>query len=258
MSEQEKDATGRAAALRIRSPEDVVSEVELDSWPITIGRPASKHVPDVALGPDPQRWVGRLHCTLDFTNGMWSVTDNASVNGTLLRHGGTAERLTTRKRIQHRDSLLIFGDMTTDGEPLYWKLTFLDPHSTQPAPFGQSPDVRHTGPCLRYDWIAAKAYRVEGAVETPIEGLRPMGHQLLRYMVGRSSAAAVACDHTELITALWGPREEWEPHRAHTRTDLAGVVRAVRRCVEVDPSTPRILETVKGIGYRLNVRTEES
>ncbi|TDD54113.1 FHA domain-containing protein [Nonomuraea terrae] len=231
-----------------------MSAVELGSGPITVGRASPEHAPDVPLGPDPQRWVGRLHCTLDFADGMWSVTDNASVNGTLLRHGDVVERLQRRKRIQHGDRLLILGDMTPEGEPLYWELTFLDPHTTQPAPFGSPTEVRHTGPGLRYDWVAARAYRVENGVETAISGLRPQGHQLLRYMAGRGSGgAAVACDHASLITALWGPREEWPPHRSYTRADLAGVVRAVRRCIEADPSQPRILETVTGIGYRLNV-----
>jgi DNA-binding winged helix-turn-helix (wHTH) protein len=244
----------RAVALRITSPEGVQSGVELDRGPITIGRAAPDHAPDVALGPDPQRWVGRLHCTLDFADGMWSVTDNASVNGTLLRHGETTERLQGRKRIQHGDKLLILGDMAPDRAPMYWELTFLDPHTTRPAPFGSPTDVRHTGPCLRYDWVAAQAYRLENGSETLITGLRPQGHQLLRYMAGRSTGgAAVACDHAELITALWGDREEWAPHRSYNRMDIAGVVRAVRRCIEVDPSTPKILETVTGIGYRLNV-----
>lgn len=243
----------RVVALRITSPSGEEHGVELDGGPITVGRAAPEHHPDVELGPDPQRWVGRLHCTLDFADGMWSVTDNASVNGTLLRHGDTTERLQSRKRILHGDTLLILGDMTPAGAPLYWELTFLDPHTTQPAPL-ESPEVRHTGPCLRYDWVEARAYRVDGGVSTPITGLRPQGHQLLRYMAGRGTGGtAVACEHAELITALWGPQSEWAAHRSYDRTDIAGVVRAVRRCIEVDPSNPTILETVTGIGYRLNV-----
>ncbi|MDQ3153013.1 MAG: FHA domain-containing protein [Actinomycetota bacterium] len=243
----------RAAALRISSPEKVITGVDLHGGPVTIGRAALEYGPDVSLGPDPQRWVGRLHCTLDFTDGMWSVTDNASVNGTLLRHGNATTRLEARKRIQHGDAILILGDMAPEGQPLYWELTFLDPHTTQPAPFGPPADVRSTGPCLRYDWVGARAYVCEGGTEARVNGLRPQGHQLLRYMVGRSRGAAVACDHPELIKALWGDREEWPAHRSYTRADVAGVVRAVRRCIEPVPSEARILETITGIGYRLNV-----
>lgn len=244
----------RSARLRISSPNRVTNGIELETGPITVGRRAPEHDPDIVLEPDPQRWVGRLHCTLDFADGMWSVTDNASVNGTLLRHGDCTERLQGRKRLQHGDMILILGDMTSDGEPQYWELTFLDPHTTQPAPFEPPIDVLPVGPCLRYDWVGARAYRCDADGETPITGLRPQGHQLLRYMVGRSqSDAAVACDHAELITALWGAHDEWPPHRSYTRTDLAGVVRAVRRRIEATPSSPRVLETVTGIGYRLNI-----
>ncbi|MFD3522624.1 FHA domain-containing protein [Streptomyces sp. NPDC058653] len=244
----------KGAALRVSSPEGTQTVFELSGVSVTVGRAVPERAPDVGLGPDPQRWVGRLHCTLDFADGMWSVTDNASVNGTLLRHGDTIERLQARKRIQHGDTVLILGDMDPEGEPVYWELTFLDPHTTRPAPFGSPSDVRHTGPCLRYDWVAARAYRNEDGEETLITGLRPQGHQLLRYMAGRStSGAAVACEHAELITALWGSNEEWAAHRSYSRADIAGVVRAVRRCIESDPSNPKILETVTGIGYRLNV-----
>lgn len=245
----------RAVTLRVRSPEGDTSGVELTDGPVTVGRTASDHAPDVVLEPDPQRWVGRLHCTLDLVDGGWSVTDNASVNGTLVRAlGGRTERLVGRRRLRHADTLLILGDMSPEGTPLYWELTLLDPHTTQAAPFEPPPAVPVSGPSLRYDWVEARAHRCDADGETPVTGLRPQGHQLLRYMVGRSShGAAVACGHEELIAALWGPPQEWPPSRSYTRADLAGVVRAVRRGIEADPSAPRILETVTGIGYRLNV-----
>lgn len=87
----------------------------------------------------------------------------------------------------------------------------------------------------------------------PQRWVGPQGHQLLRYMAGRSRGAAVACDHSKLIKALWGDREEWPAHRFYTRADVAGVVRAARRCIEPVPSEARILETVTGIGHRLDV-----
>ncbi|MCK2242975.1 MULTISPECIES: FHA domain-containing protein [unclassified Crossiella] len=96
----------------------------------------------------PQRWVGRLHCTLDLALGLWSVTDNDSVNGTLLRRDGGTRRLLGRRQLRHGDRLLILGEMTPEGEPSYWELTFIDPHVTGPAPLS-GPTA---GPYLRYDW----------------------------------------------------------------------------------------------------------
>lgn len=246
--------TSRGPALRITAPGGEVTHAVLDEGSVTVGRAGLDHAPAVALGPDPQRWVGRLHCTLEHADGLWSVADNASVNGTLLRSAAGVHRLDGRKRIQHGDTIMIVGDMGRDGRPLYWALTFLDPHTTQPAPFESPADVAGTGPCLRYDWVAASARRVLDGVATPVEGLRPQGHQLLRYMVGRcQGGVAVACDHAELIKALWGDPDEWPPHRSYTRNDLAGVVLATRRRIEPEPGSPRILETVTGIGYRLRV-----
>lgn len=70
---------------------------------------------------------------------------------------------------------------------------------------------------------------------------------------GLPGVEAVACGHGELITALWGTPDEWPPGRCPDRTDLAGVVRAVRLRLEPDPARPRVLETVPSIGYRLYV-----
>jgi len=244
----------RATALRITSPAGEVSTAELDGSLVTIGRPAPEHAPDISLGPDHQRWVSRVHCTLDSRDGVWMVADNASTNGTLLRKGDDTRHLDAPRRIQHGDMILILGEMSADAEPLYWELTFLDPHTTRRAPHGVPAPGPAAGLSLRYDWVAAIAYRCEAGAETPITGLRPQGHQLLRYMTGRSQAGgAVACDHRELITALWGEPEEWRQHRSYTRSDLATVVLATRRSIEPVPSTPRILETVTGIGYRLHV-----
>jgi DNA-binding response OmpR family regulator len=51
---------------------------------------------------------------------------------------------------------------------------------------------------------------------------------------------------------VWGE----EPHAPHTREDLARLVYDLRRKLEADPARPRLLQTVRGFGYRLiTVRT---
>src|SRR5215469_11923103 len=124
----------RLTCLWITSPDGDRRTHELRSARTTVGREIPDGAPDVALGPDPQRLVSRLHCVVEYGDGVWSVTDNASDNGTLLRRTGETTRVFGRIELQHADSLLILGDISEDGEPRYWKLKFDDPFRTNPAP----------------------------------------------------------------------------------------------------------------------------
>jgi hypothetical protein len=250
----------RVAKLKVTSPAGKVRVHVLDGDQFTVGRAAPHHEPDIVLTPDPQGWISRLHCILDLEQGQWWVTDHAR-NGTLLQcdiPGSEVRPVRGRELLKHGDTLLVLGDMVGDEELLYWRLTYVDAYATRPAPRWYDTSGQDASrPGLRYDVVGSRVYRTDGDEEALIEGLRPKGHQLLRHMVARSSGLpgveAVACDHDELITALWRPREEWPLGRSYDRTDLAGVVRAVRRCIEPDPARPRILETVPTIGYRLYV-----
>lgn len=247
----------RSAQLRVVSPAGITRVHVLDDTQYSVGRQAPNHEPGIVLEPDPQGWISRLHCILDFEQGQWWVTDHGR-NGTLLQHdvpNAQLEPVRRRELLRHGDTLMILGDMVGDQERLYWKLTYIDAHGTQPAPVWN--DTSRPG--IRYDWVASQAYRVERDKQTLIEGLRPKGHQLLRYMVSRGNgrrAGAVACDHTELIAALWDTPEGSATYA--DKTDLAGVVRAVRLRIESDPANPQILQTVPIIGYRLYVFPELS
>ncbi|QKW08425.1 FHA domain-containing protein [Streptomyces sp. NA04227] len=242
------------------SPAGKVREYVLDGGQCTVGRTAPHHEPDIVLEPDPQGWISRLHCILDLEHGQWWVTCHAK-NGTLLQHdasGAEIHPVRGRELLRHGDTLLILGDMVGDDELLHWRLTFIDAHATRPAPAWHDRATPRAG--IRYDSVGSRVYRIDGGEELLVEGLRPKGHQLLRYMVSRSTGLsggeAVACDHAELIAALWKPPEEWPLGRSYDKTDLAGVVRAVRRSIEPDPAKPRILETVPTVGYRLYVHPE--
>ncbi|WP_193318137.1 MULTISPECIES: FHA domain-containing protein [Streptomyces] len=250
----------RRAQLKVASPTGKSSVHLLAGEQCTVGRAAPHHEPDIVLAPDPQGWISRLHCILDLEHGQWWVTDHAR-NGTLLQPGapgGEIRPLRGRELLRHGDTLLVLGDMVGDEELLYWRLTYVDAHATRPAPRRRdAPEGEASRPGIRYDVVGSRVYRTEGEKEILVEGLRPKGHQLLRHMVARGTGLpgveAVTCEHDELIAALWRPPEEWQPGRGYDRTDLAGVVRAVRLRIEPDPGDPRILETVPTIGYRLYV-----
>lgn len=238
------------ATLRVVSPGGDGASHELVDVDVVVGRRSPTFVPDVVLEPDPDRWVGRSHCRLVHDDGRWYVTDNGSVNGTLLRRGGQTSRLEGRTALQHGDTLMVLGGVDDDGTSRYWELVLVDPHETRSA--ADRAAAGEPAVALRYDWVAARAYRREGTVEHPLDGLRPQGHRLVRHMAERGrDHGAVACSHDELIAAVWG-----EADGGWTRSDLAGLVRDVRRAVEVDPSRPQLLQTVTGFGYRLVVHRD--
>ena len=246
----------RPPVLRVTSPAGQTRRITLDGTRCTVGRNAPHHEPDLALEPDPQGWISRLHLVLDLEEGQWWATGHGR-NGTLLRHEAQEPEataalapvpplitLTTRTVLRHGDTLLIPGDTTADGARRYWKLTYITDRDTVMAP--ASP------PSLHYDWATSRIYRVDADRYLPVE-VRPMCHRLLRHMVSRGDRGVVgevSCGYAELIEALWDDPVEMRDAR---RTDLAHLVYEVRRRVEDDPANPRILETVRGIGYRLRI-----
>jgi DNA-binding response OmpR family regulator len=74
------------------------------------------------------------------------------------------------------------------------------------------------------------------------EDLTPIETEILRYLAARRGSAV---DRVEMLKDLFGVE-----HKGETRT-LDNHVARLRRKVEVDPSSPRWIVTVHGIGYRL-------
>lgn len=245
----------RHPSLDLTSPDGTTDTVELRGTRVTVGRVSPTSRPDVALAPDPQHWVSRVHCVLELRSGMWSVSDNATVNGTLLCRRGTTDRIDGDVRLQHGDAILVLGDIDGRGRPRYWRLVFVDPHTTLPADVPVLPAATTDGePCVECDWTGARIFRRLDGDRTEVVGLRPKAHQLLCYMASRServSGAPVVCSYDELITALWGERADWPAHRSFTREDVRDVVSDARAVLEPDTAKPRLLQTVRGMGYRL-------
>jgi DNA-binding response OmpR family regulator len=84
------------------------------------------------------------------------------------------------------------------------------------------------------------AHRVQRGKAT--EDLTPIEADLLRYLLGRRGEAV---PREEMLKDLWGVSS-----RHDTRT-LDNHVARLRKKIEADPSAPRFLVTVHGIGYRL-------
>lgn len=252
---------GAGARLEIRSPVGVESTVPLRAASQVIGRPVPGHRPEVPLEPDPARYVGRSHATVEFRGGRWVLVDGGTVNGTVLHRAGVFHRLEDEIWLADADEILVLADVGPTGEPVYWRLIFRDPQATRRGRLAAvtAPATPDDPPSLEYEWSAARVYRWADGVRTEITDLRPRAHELVRHMAARAAelrSPVVVCTHDELLQALFGDRSTWSYDRAHTEQDIREVVSDVRKAVEPDRAHPVILQTVRGMGYRLVARLE--
>ena len=227
--------------LEIRGPKGEAFDYEMVTDRVTIGRFAQFN--DVGLEPDPQQLITRkAHCVIERRTDTWWVIDNGSVNRTFICDSGQMNVVTGQAPIRDGDSIRILGLLTEDGDAVYWELTFRDPLKTSPVVSG--PQIAY----LEYDWIQAKLFRIEGAYRHEIYSLRPQEHKLIRYMDQRNRAnrnVPVMCTYEELITAIWGDEIN------HAEAEVNHLIYELRQKLEPDPRTPQFLQSVRGLGYRL-------
>ena len=103
------------------------------------------------------------------------------------------------------------------------------------APPAQRPGTIERGD-IRIDLAARKVFR--GAEEmrlTPIE---------FNLLVELASRPGEAVTHEALLTKVWGPEYRTEGHY------LKVYVGRLRDKLEAEPASPKLIETVRGVGYR--------
>jgi hypothetical protein len=230
----------RFPMLIVRSPEGHEFRVMLNKERMTIGR--YHDYSDIGLEPDPDHFISREHCVLERYQGKWRVIDTSSENKPLIRRARQKQVIHGTIPLADGDTILIVGKLLDDGGAAYWELIFSDPAATQPAPGG--PVVTY----LEYDWISARLFRVLNRNREEIEKIPPQEHKLMRHMVQLYETHGnqpVLCGYDELIKSIWGD----EP--GHKPDEINHLVHGLRRKLEVDIRTPRFLETVSGLGYRL-------
>jgi hypothetical protein len=229
-------------------PRDFVITVDK----VTVGRLAD--VNDIVLAPDPEQYVsGRSHCEVVYEAKPvrnWYVVDDNSRNGTFLSHKGERYEVQGKEILSHGDVICILAKLGQGEPPTYWELAFSNPLATN----DYNADAR-----LEYDWVAGRLYRIASTRRREITPSRPLVHRLVRYMLQRNRKAggkAVLCLHDELMAEVWG--EKQEQHCPHTHQELNALIAELRRCIELDPREPRFVQTVRGLGFRLEPRPPKS
>jgi hypothetical protein len=228
---------------------------------VTVGRAVPGFSPDIPLGPDPQMWIGRVHCSFERVDGMWQVVNNVAVGGTLVERQGKRDLVDGQHPLKDQDEVLILGYMVND-EPFWWRLRLRDPFATAdrpPLPGTSSP------PYLEYDFATATLIVVQGDRRTEIRSLGRNRQKLVRYMVScnaRNGGTPVTCTHEELIVAVWGEPETWRYPKARTPENLRDLVFELRKQLVAEVPELRdqvgphgeLIETITGIGYLLRTQ----
>ena len=247
LTEGVKPSSRRLPRVDVRGPgAEEAMTVEIEGERLTIGRLAG--INDVVLQPDPQQLVSRTHCLIERDGGRWYVVDNASANGTLIRRGGSLERVRGRAALHDGDTVCALGLFSEAGEPAYFELVFTDPEKTRnvfPEEKLFFPEEVHEDR-LVYDFAQARLFLVQGSARRALS-LRPQAHKLVRYMVGRNMAnggVAVLCSRQELMDAVWGD----DP--LHLPEELARLFWELRKQFEPYTKEP-LVDNERGLGYRL-------
>jgi predicted component of type VI protein secretion system len=207
------------ASITATRPGYAPRRVDLSADSLTIGRSTSC---DLILEDD-ERFVSRLHCTVDRIGGAWWLYDNESRSGVYVR----GKRVEGRKKLADGDIIRI----------VQWELTFHDPYATEASSDTSGVGEKTADLCYHLDSLRLF---VDGK---EIEGrLSPQEHRLLACLFRKAGAV---CTKKELNGALWegGIVDD---------SALASLVRRLREKIEPDPSRPVFVVTVPGFGYRLD------
>ena len=214
---------------------------------LIIGRLKSEN--DISLEPDPQKLVTRyMHCSIEYEINAFWVIDNASKNGTFLKHQNQVKRICGKERLTNNDSILILGRIENDGTLKYWRLVFNDPQATEDI--GKFSQQNY----LDYDWIQAKLFLYENNQKNEIHGLSPQEHKLIRFMQQKNinnNNTAVMCSYNEIIEAVWD-----EMKISRSKNDVNHLIAGLRKKIEPNPDEPKYLINVRGMGYRLITKTK--
>jgi DNA-binding winged helix-turn-helix (wHTH) protein len=215
---------------------------------IAIGRQSNNHI----VLPDPHKTISRQHCSLQYKNNRWWIVDEGSSNGTFLQREIDRPEIDVRSEeaiaLRSGDYILILGELRGSGQPIFWRLEFIDPGETSQVP---SMQAIHT---LEYSLSRQILYR-NIARRRDAVSLGEQERCLVDYMSRKNhenNNQTVICEYEELIQSVWQNDTFGRDRKA-----INHLIWRVRDKIELDSGEPQFLKTVKGRGYSLEIKIIE-
>ena len=212
---------------------------------ISIGRQGNNHI----VLSDPEKKISRHHCSIQYKNNRWWIVDEGSSNGTFLQREIDQPEIDVRSEdkiaLRSGDYILILGELTPSGQPIFWRLEFIDPGETNQVSSMQT--VHSIEYSLRQKTLYRNIARRRDALS-----LAEQERSLIDYMSRKNQAnnnQTVLCEYDELIKAVW-KNDTFN----RQRTNINHLVWRIRDKIELDSGEPQFLKTVKGRGYSLEIK----
>lgn len=163
---------------------------------------------------------------------------DCSRNGTFVN----GERITEPRRLHTGDVIVLPGDdnITFEFENRFTTVPWTTPGSTPPASLLSTAVIRPGRPA-RGVWVDTRTAEVW--VDGQQVHLRPKEYLALALLFAQTGALV---PRQELVAQVWPDY----PNDV-SADDVAQLIRGLREKIEPDPSEPRYLLTVRGLGYRL-------
>lgn len=247
-----RQMNGEYPFLKATKPDGTQYTIELDGIInrqereiyIYIGRQSNN---DIVL-LDPHKKISRHHCSLQYKNNRWWIVDEGSSNGTFLQREIDRPEIDVRSEdkiaLRSGDYILILGELSLSGQPIFWRLEFIDPGETAQV---SSMEIIH---CLEYSLSQKMLFRNIGRRRESVS-LSEQERSLIDYMCrknNRNNQIAI-CEYDELIQAVWG-----DDSFGRTRSHITHLVWRIREKIELDSGEPQFLKTITGRGYSLDIK----
>lgn len=212
---------------------------------ISIGRQANNHI----ILADPDKKISRHHCSIHYSNNRWWIVDEGSSNGTFLQREIEQPEIDVRSEdkvaLRSGDFILILGKLSPSGEPVFWRIEFIDPGETVQVLSMQA--IHNIEYSLSQHTLIRHIARRRDVVS-----LGEQEHCVVDYMSRKNSQngnQTTTCEYDELIKAVWQ-----DDSFGRDKRNINHLVWRIRDKIELDSGEPQFLKTVKGRGYRLEVK----